>query len=69
MDWLSIRGPEYPSYSDRTFWNGLPENWKEKYIKAGEKYLDYNWPSVKATSYLRFMQDGDRNSMQSINGQ
>lgn len=66
IDWTSIKAPVYPSYDERSFWNNLPQNWQEQYLEAGEKYLEYSWPAVTATRYLRFMQDGDRASMQSI---
>lgn len=69
IDWSSIQGPEYPSYKNRKFWNSIPANWQQEYVKEGEKYVDYTWPAVTASRYLRFMQDGDRNSMQSIHNQ
>ncbi len=49
-----------PVYKDRQFWESLPENIRQEYIKSAEKYLDYNWPVVKATDYLEFIRSGDR---------
>jgi hypothetical protein len=49
-----------PVYKDRLFWESLPESIRLEYIKSAEKYLDYNWPVVKATDYLEFIRSGDR---------
>lgn len=50
----------FPSYSNRSFWSEIPQNLKEGYIENAERYLGYNWPSVKATDYLEFIRSGDR---------
>ena len=42
----------YPDYSDRAGWDKLLGDYKEKYIRKGESYLDYEWKVVKATDYL-----------------
>lgn len=44
----------YPDYSDRAGWDKLLGDYKEKYIRKGESYLDYEWKVVKATDYLEF---------------
>lgn len=50
----------FPTYNDRSFWNNLPSNLKEQYIQEAEKYLDYDWPAVKATDYIEIIRSGDR---------
>ena len=50
----------YPSYSDHSFWAGIPRELSATYVKKAEGYLDYNWPVVKATDYLEFIRSGDR---------
>ena len=50
----------FPDYADRKFWNNLPATIRQQYIEAAEKYLDYNWPAVKATDYLEIIRSGDR---------
>ncbi len=50
----------FPGYHDRTFWNNLPEDFKKQYVREAERYLDYNWPVVKATDYLEIVRSGDR---------
>lgn len=50
----------YPNYGDRAAWEALPEQKRTKTIAAGEAYLGYDWPIVKATMYLEFTRTGDR---------
>lgn len=49
-----------PGYKNRQFWQNLPSNLKEEYIKKAESFLSYNWPVVKATDYLEYIRSGDR---------
>ena len=51
---------QLPGYKERLFWESLPTNVRQDYIKKAESYLDYNWPVVKATDYLEFIRSGDR---------
>jgi hypothetical protein len=51
----------FPTYESRDFWNNLPASIRNEYISEGEKYLDYDWPVVKATEYLEIIRSGDRN--------
>jgi hypothetical protein len=50
----------FPTYTDRTFWNNLPEGLRKQYIDEAEKANSYNWPVVKATDYLEIIRSGDR---------
>jgi hypothetical protein len=47
-------------YKDRTFWASIPTDISRSYIEQAEKYLNYDWPVVKATDYLEFIRSGDR---------
>ncbi len=51
---------DFPNYQSRDFWDRLPANLKEQYIKGAEGVLDYDWPVVKATDYLEIIRSGDR---------
>ena len=53
--WSDISG-----YKDRTFWASIPADISRSYVEQAEKYLDYDWPAVKATDYLEFIRSGDR---------
>ena len=37
---------------------------RQSYILQAEKYKDYNWPSIPASSYLDFIRTGSREVMQ-----
>ncbi len=50
----------FPDYQTREFWEKLPAEIRESYIQSAEKYLNFNWPVVKATDYLEFIRSGDR---------
>ncbi len=69
INWETITKPEYPSYYQRSFWNSLPGNWQQQYIRNGEKYVNYDWPAVTASSFLKYMQEGDRKAMERINSE
>ncbi len=49
-----------PNYKNRQFWQSLPANIRDEYVSKAERYLNYDWPVVKATDYLEFIRSGDR---------
>ena len=49
-----------PVYRSRDFWENIPANIRQEYIRRAEGYLDYDWPVVRATDYLEFIRSGDR---------
>ena len=51
---------DFPKYRDRNFWDNLPNDIRNQYIKNAEADLNYNWPTVKATDYLASIRCGDR---------
>lgn len=54
----------YPAYNDRQAWERIPHALRSKYIEAGERFLNYAWPTVRATEYLEFTRSGDRQAME-----
>ncbi|NQU54996.1 MAG: heparinase II/III family protein [Bacteroidetes bacterium] len=50
----------FPTYQSRDFWNSIPNEMKAQYIQEGEEYLDYDWPTVKASDYIEIIRSGDR---------
>lgn len=54
----------FPEYTDRTAWEGIPENIRKEIIIQGEVSLDFEWGVVKATDFLEFVRSGDRRIMQ-----
>lgn len=61
--WLPL-----PPYEDRLGWKNLMGPQSESFIKAGEKYLDYEWQVIPATAYLEFERSGDRSAMEKRQG-
>ncbi len=51
---------DFPTYKSRDFWNGLPADLKNQYVKEAEEAIDYDWPIVKATDYIEIIRSGDR---------
>ena len=50
----------FPDYYNRDFWNNLPLILRQQYIENAEKYLNFDWPIVKATDFLEIIRSGDR---------
>ena len=49
----------FPKASMQTSYETLPESLKEKLIQAGEEKLNYSFPVIRATDYMRFKRYGD----------
>jgi hypothetical protein len=60
---------KFPTYYERDKWNALPKHIRKDYIKKGEKYLDYNWPSIKLSTYQDFIRTGSREAQQKPYGE
>ncbi len=58
-DWLP-----FPDYSDRQGWDAMLGHSKGILVRAGEKYLDYQWQIVPATAYLAYERTGERKIME-----
>lgn len=54
----------YPHYADRAGWNTFLGEYKTDYIRRGEKWLDYEWKTVKATDYIEYERSGNRRIME-----
>ncbi|MBQ9889483.1 MAG: heparinase II/III family protein [Bacteroidales bacterium] len=55
---------KYPAYTDRAGWDAIFGQYKDHYITAGEKLLDFEWKVVRATDYLAFERSGNRSVME-----
>lgn len=73
-DWLNFNrvadfdfsAPLFPKASEREFWQ------EEAFLNCignAEKYLDYDWPSIKATDYIAFKTEGSRTKHEDIHFQ
>ena len=54
----------YPDYADRTGWDQFLGEYKDDFIKQGEKQLSYTWKVVTATDYLEYERSGNRRIME-----
>lgn len=54
----------YPQYADRHGWDNLFGEYKNQFVKAGERLLDYQWKVVKASDYLEYERSGNRRIME-----
>lgn len=59
QDWVL-----YPDYTDRAGWDQFLGDYKDEYIKRGEKLLSYEWKVVKATDYIEYERSGNRRIME-----
>jgi hypothetical protein len=50
----------YAPASEREHWKGLPEDFRQEIIEAGEKYLNFSYPMLPATKYMDFCRIGNR---------
>jgi len=50
----------FPTFEQRREWDSLPESLRKEQIKEGERYLEYDWPSLPATSFMAFVRNGNR---------
>ncbi len=50
----------FPKAADRAAWERLPPAMREGLIAAGEQFLAYQWPLVRFTDYLEYVESGDR---------
>jgi Heparinase II/III-like protein len=55
-----------PGYPTRDRWNETTTNRSEAILKRAEKYLNYDWRAISASSFLAFDAIGNRDSMQQI---
>lgn len=51
---------QYPSYADRSGWEQLFSNHRNRCIEQGVSKLSYQWQVVKATDYLEYERTGER---------
>lgn len=50
----------YPTADDRTGWEKVPPELRQSYLAEGEKWLNYTWPVLSASSFLEFSRSGNR---------
>ena len=58
---FDFSGKPFPPAADREFWD---EKADPEIIESGEKFLNYQWPIIRATQYMEFVKSGDRLSQE-----
>lgn len=59
QDWVP-----YPDYTDRSGWDSFLGNEKGNVIAQAEKFLNFDWQTVKATDYMAYERNGNRRIME-----
>ena len=60
---LDFSGQLFPDITDRAFWDA---HYNTALVGEAEKYLDYDWPIIKATDYMEYKKTGNRSIMEDI---
>ncbi len=50
----------FPTVSERAEWERLPDRVKGRIVKEGERYLEFTWEPLRASSYMDFVRKGER---------
>ena len=56
----------FPKSSAREAYETLPAALKNRLVKMGESRLNYAFPVIRATDYMRFKRDGDRAAFETL---
>ncbi|MDQ1316733.1 MAG: hypothetical protein QG588_382 [Candidatus Poribacteria bacterium] len=56
----------YPTANEHDLWSNIPESIRKAHIDRGEKFIDYEWPTVLATRLMDYVRTGDRGKYERI---
>jgi hypothetical protein len=56
----------YSTASERHFWETLPDSIQQAYLQKAEQYLDCEWETPKASVFLEFYKNGNRDRYEKI---
>lgn len=56
----------FPKASEREGWEKVPENVRAAHIRQGEKHLNCDWETPKASVFLEYVRNGNRSNFQRI---
>lgn len=56
----------YPKITDRTVWESISHTVSDEILSEAEKYVDYTYPMLPASQYMRFVNDGNRTDFQKL---
>jgi hypothetical protein len=57
---------QFPHYDERDEWNSIPQAYRGKIIKNADKYIGFEWPTLKASLFLEYSKTGNRSNYQDV---
>lgn len=57
----------FPNATDRAFWEKLNPVLKDSLIREAKKYVNFEWPGIRATEILAYARFGERRAEEKIN--
>ncbi len=55
-----------PTAGQREVWDNLSDDVRRMIVRAGEGYLDFQWPMLPAVRYMDFARNGNRNRYEKV---
>lgn len=62
----SMEGLIFPALDDREAWSNVPESLRQAWVTQAESYLNYEWPSLRATAFMAYFEEGSRKPYDSV---
>ncbi|MBL7698852.1 MAG: heparinase II/III family protein, partial [Chitinophagaceae bacterium] len=57
---------QFPLYNEREQWESVPADYKRKVIENANRYIGFEWPGLKATSFLEYHKNGNRSRYEKV---
>lgn len=62
----SMEGRIFPAFDDREVWASVPEELQQAWVTQAASYLNYDWPSLRATAFMAYFEEGSRKPYDSV---
>ncbi|NOU64777.1 heparinase [Paenibacillus sp. LMG 31461] len=62
----NVAGRIFPARDDREAWANLPTDLQQAWLTQAESYLGYEWPSLRATAFMAYFEEGSRKPYDSV---
>ncbi len=56
----------FPDAAEKTAYRALPSTLRKRIISEGESFLDFPYPAIRATDFMRFIRTGDRSAYENL---
>ncbi|SFL73095.1 Heparinase II/III-like protein [Paenibacillus sp. 1_12] len=64
-----MAGRLFPSFEDRQAWEQIPQQLRNEWISEAELYLNYEWPSLRASAFMAYFEEGSRKPYDSVDNE